>query len=62
MFFKTWITESTKMLKQILADLFVVTRRTTKQMCQDLLKYMEPNGRGNDLKMASYNFLQNVAF
>ena len=31
-------------------------------MCQLSLKYMEPNGRGNDLKMASFfSFLQNVA-
>ena len=31
-------------------------------MCKPLLNFMEPNGRGNDLKMASFlSFLQYVA-
>ena len=34
-----------------------------KQMCQMSLKCIEPNGRGNDLKIAGvFSFLQNVAF
>ena len=28
--------------------------RTAKQMCQVSLKYMQANGRGNDLKIASF--------
>ena len=32
-------------------------------MCQVPLKYIEPNGKTNDLKVASvFSFLQNVAF
>ena len=37
---KFWVTESPKIFKQILADLFMITKRTTKQMCQVSLKYI----------------------
>ena len=37
--------------------------RATKEMCQVLLKYIEPNGLSTDLKIASFfGFFQNVAF
>ena len=53
-----WISESPIILKQILAKEW-----TIKQMCQVSLKYMEPNGRGNVLKIASFlSYLQNFAF
>ena len=59
--FKLWITESPNIFKQILADLFVITGKD--QMCQVSLKYMEPNSRVKDLKIASFfSFFQNVAF
>ena len=42
------------MFEQILAGLFLVTKRTTEQMCQVSLKCMEPNAKGSDLKIASF--------
>ena len=52
---KLWITESPKIFKQILENLFVITKMAHLPM--------EPNGRGNDLKMASiFSFLKNVTF
>ena len=39
-----WITVSPKIFKQILANLFGITKKTTEQMCQVSLKYIELNG------------------
>ena len=49
-----WITVSPKLFKQILVDLFLVTKRSNKQICQVSLKYIDRNGFGNDLKIASF--------
>ena len=57
--FKLWITEFLKTFKQFLVDLFMITRNDHST---NMPNFMEPNGRGNDLKIASFfSFLQNVA-
>ena len=52
--FKNWTIESQKIFKKILADLFLITRKDYQTNAQVSLKYMEANGRGNDLKIASF--------
>ena len=52
-FSKLWITEFPKLLIGR-KSLFLITRSTTKQIRQVLLDYVETNGRGNDLKIASF--------
>ena len=52
-----------KKMEQILADLFLITRRDHLINVASFLKCMEPNGRGNDFENSQFlSFLQNIAF
>ena len=52
-----------KIFKQILADLFLITRKDQQTNVPNLMKGIESDGRWNDLKIDSFfSFLQNVAF
>ena len=60
--FKLGITVYPELFKQILVDLSLKQERTVEQMCQLSSKYIEANGRDNDLKIASFSLFFEMIF